>query len=77
MCCRQNEQASTERKIQSTTADLKRLNDVVRHGDKQQKLNVKRLTSEFSSIVEGYSKCQKVCVLIFQNGIVDMNMVFK
>lgn len=55
-----NEQDSMNRKITTTTTDLKRLTDVVRHGDKQQKLNVNRLRSEFMSIVAGYDKCQKV-----------------
>lgn len=36
-----------------------RLDDVVRTGDKQQKLNVSRLTSEFSAIVAAYSRCHK------------------
>lgn len=33
---------------------------VVRHGDKQQKLQVERLTSDFQKVVEIYSSCQQV-----------------
>lgn len=33
---------------------------VVRHGDKQQKLQVERLTSDFQKVVEIYSTCQQV-----------------
>lgn len=35
---------------------------VVRHGDKQQKLQVEKLTSDFRKIVEIYSASQQVCM---------------
>ena len=34
---------------------------VVRHGDKQQKLQVEKLTSDFRNVVEAYSTSQQVC----------------
>lgn len=48
--------------IIATKKDLQKLNVVVRHGDKQQKIQVEKLTSEFQSIVEMYSACQKVWI---------------
>lgn len=53
-------QASTNSKIETTKEDLKRLTVVVRHGDKQQKLQVEKLTSDFCKIVETYSASQQV-----------------
>lgn len=43
-----------------TSKDLLRLTFVVRRGDKQQKLLVEKLTSDFKTIVEMYSQSQKV-----------------
>lgn len=40
--------------------ELKRLMAVVRNGDKQQKLNVDKLTSDFKLLVNLYSKLQIV-----------------
>lgn len=40
--------------------ELKRLMEVVRNGDKQQKLNVDKLTSDFKLLVNLYSKLQIV-----------------
>lgn len=37
---------------------------VVRHGDKQQKLQVEKLTSDFRKIVEIYSASQQVCITL-------------
>lgn len=53
-------QASTNEKVLATKKDLQRLTVVVRHGDKQQKLQVERLTSDFQKVVEMYSACQQV-----------------
>lgn len=53
-------QAATNEKVLATKKDLQRLTVVVRHGDKQQKLQVERLTSDFQKIVEIYSACQQV-----------------
>lgn len=48
---------------------MQRLTVVVRHGDKQQKLQVEKLTSDFRKIVEIYSASQQVCVtlIVIQN----------
>lgn len=54
-------QTTTNIKIQTTSKDLQRLTVVVRHGDKQQRLQVEKLTSDFRNVVEYYSKSQKVC----------------
>lgn len=51
---------STNEKVLTTKKDLQRLTVVVRHGDKQQKLQVERLTSDFQKVVEIYSACQQV-----------------
>lgn len=53
-------QSTTNAKIQTTSKDLQRLTVVVRHGDKQQRLQVEKLTSDFRNVVEFYSKSQKV-----------------
>lgn len=60
-------QTTTNIKIQTTSKDLQRLTVVVRHGDKQQRLQVEKLTSDFRNVVEYYSKSQKVCKLTEQN----------
>lgn len=53
-------QMTTNEKVLATKKDLQRLTVVVRHGDKQQKLQVERLTSDFQKVVEIYSACQQV-----------------
>jgi t-SNARE domain-containing protein 1 len=57
---RHNIQTTTNQKIQATSKDLGRLTAVVRRGDKQQKLMVERLTADFKSVVEKYSRSQQV-----------------
>jgi len=52
-------QSTTNGKIQTTSKDLQRLTVVVRHGDKQQRLQVEKLTSDFKNVVEMYSTSQK------------------
>ncbi|XP_058066518.1 syntaxin-12 [Anopheles bellator] len=52
-------QTGTNQRITSTTNDLQRLTVVVRGGDKQQKLQVEKLTSDFKHVVEFYSKSQQ------------------
>lgn len=52
-------QSTTNSKIQATSKDLQRLTVVVRHGDKHQRLQVEKLTSEFRDVVEHYSRSQK------------------
>lgn len=58
--CRHQIQTSANEKVLATKKDLQRLTVVVRHGDKQQKLQVERLTSDFQKVVEIYSACQQV-----------------
>lgn len=53
-------QSSANTKILSTKKDIQKLIVVVRHGDKQQKLRVERLTSDFQKAVGIYSTCQQV-----------------
>lgn len=55
-----NVQTITNEKIVSTSKDLQRLTVVVKRGDKQQKLQVERLTSDFKKIVEKYSDSQQL-----------------
>lgn len=52
-------QLSTNQIIAQTTKDLHRLTVVVRKGDKQQKLQVDKLTSRFKEAVHTYSAKQK------------------
>ncbi|KAH8301196.1 hypothetical protein KR018_007123 [Drosophila ironensis] len=49
----------TNARIQATTQDLQRLQAVVRHGDRQQKLQLEKLTHEFQGVVEKYSAQQR------------------
>lgn len=60
LLCRHNTQESTNGKIHISLGELKRLMAVVRNGDKQQKLNVDKLTSDFKQLVNVYSKLQNV-----------------
>uniref|UniRef100_U5EIB6 Putative snare protein pep12/vam3/syntaxin 7/syntaxin 17 n=1 Tax=Corethrella appendiculata TaxID=1370023 RepID=U5EIB6_9DIPT len=53
-------QTTTNQKITTTTKDLHRLSQIVRHGDNIQKLQVERLTADFKYVVEIYSKSQQV-----------------
>lgn len=55
-----NVQTNTNQKVTETSKDLRRLSTLTRGGDKQQKLEVDRLTSEFKNIVEKYSKSQQI-----------------
>uniref|UniRef100_A0A182FKP8 t-SNARE coiled-coil homology domain-containing protein n=1 Tax=Anopheles albimanus TaxID=7167 RepID=A0A182FKP8_ANOAL len=52
-------QSGTNQRITMTTRDLQRLTTVVRSGDKQQKLQVEKLTSDFKNMVQAYSKSQQ------------------
>ncbi|XP_058129249.1 syntaxin-12 [Anopheles ziemanni] len=52
-------QSGTNQRIATTTKDLQRLTVVVRGGDKQQKLQVEKLTSDFKQVVQFYSKSQQ------------------
>uniref|UniRef100_A0A1I8N0A2 t-SNARE coiled-coil homology domain-containing protein n=1 Tax=Musca domestica TaxID=7370 RepID=A0A1I8N0A2_MUSDO len=46
-------------RIEATTTDLQRLTAIVRRGDKQQKLQLEKLTNDFCNVVEKYSAVQK------------------
>ncbi|XP_064545560.1 syntaxin-12 [Drosophila montana] len=46
-------------RVQTTSQDLQRLQAVVRHGDRQQKLQLDKLTQGFQDVVEKYSMLQK------------------
>ncbi|XP_055693459.1 syntaxin-12 [Lutzomyia longipalpis] len=52
-------QMSTNQKVTATSKDLQRLAAIVRGGDKQQKLQVEKLTSDFKIVVEKYSNSQQ------------------
>lgn len=53
-------QSGTNQRISTTSKDLQRLTVVVRRGDKQQRLQVEKLTSDFTHVVQMYSKSQQV-----------------
>ncbi|XP_058834040.1 syntaxin-12-like [Topomyia yanbarensis] len=53
-------QTGTNQRISTTSKDLQRLTIVVRRGDKQQKLQVEKLTSDFTHVVQMYYKNQQV-----------------
>lgn len=53
-------QSGTNQRIATTSKDLQRLTVVVRRGDKQQKLQVEKLTSDFTHVVQMYSKSQQI-----------------
>ncbi|XP_044313752.1 syntaxin-12 [Drosophila rhopaloa] len=46
-------------RVQTTSQDLQRLQAVVRHGDRQQKLQLENLTREFHGVIEKYSSLQR------------------
>ncbi|XP_036325892.1 syntaxin-12-like [Rhagoletis pomonella] len=46
-------------RIETLSRDLQRLTSVVRRGDKQQKLQLEKLTNDFRNVVEKYSSVQK------------------
>ncbi|XP_062136904.1 syntaxin-12-like [Drosophila sulfurigaster albostrigata] len=49
----------TNKHIQITSQKLQRLQAVVQHGDRQQKLHLEKLTQEFQTVVDKYSMQQK------------------
>lgn len=53
-------QTGTNQRISTTSKDLQRLTVVVRRGDKQQKLQVEKLTSDFTHVVQMYHKSQQI-----------------
>ncbi|KAH8404454.1 hypothetical protein KR222_003219 [Zaprionus bogoriensis] len=48
----------TNARVQATSQDLQRLQAVVRHGDRQQKLQLDKLMHEFQNVVKQYSAIQ-------------------
>lgn len=58
-CFRHVTQLSANQIVAVTSKDLKRLTVVVRRGDKQQKLQVEKLTEDFKEAVARYSDVQK------------------
>lgn len=53
-------QFDTNLKIQTTSKDLQRLTNVVRRGDKPQKLQLEKLTSDFRTVIKKYSDNQQI-----------------
>lgn len=54
-----NIHAEANTRIDTISRDIQRLTAVVRRGDKQQKLQLEKLTSDFRNVVEKYSSVQK------------------
>ncbi|XP_053956665.1 syntaxin-12 [Anastrepha ludens] len=54
-----NIHAEANTRIEATSRDLQRLTSVVGRGDKQQKLQLEKLTNDFKNVVEKYSSVQK------------------
>ncbi|CAD7006056.1 unnamed protein product [Ceratitis capitata] len=54
-----NIHAEANTRIETISRDLQRLTAVVRRGDKQQKLQLEKLTNDFRNVVEKYSSVQK------------------
>lgn len=57
-------QLSCNQIIAKTTRDLQHLNALARKGDKQQKLQVEKLTSDFKEALQCYSRLQQVCIYL-------------
>lgn len=53
-------QLSTNQVITQTSKDIARLTVLMRRGDKQQKLQIEKLTTDFKDAVQRYSDMQKV-----------------
>uniref|UniRef100_A0A1L8EI63 Putative snare protein pep12/vam3/syntaxin 7/syntaxin 17 n=2 Tax=Haematobia irritans TaxID=7368 RepID=A0A1L8EI63_HAEIR len=49
----------TNPRIETTSIDFQRLTAIVRRGDKQQKLQLEKLTNDFCTVVEKYSAVQR------------------
>lgn len=54
-----NIHTKTNIRIETTTVDLERLTAIVGRGDKQQKLQLGKLTNDFRTVVERYSAIQR------------------
>uniref|UniRef100_A0A1B0GD27 t-SNARE coiled-coil homology domain-containing protein n=2 Tax=Glossina TaxID=44049 RepID=A0A1B0GD27_GLOMM len=54
-----NIHSKTNARVEATSTDFKRLTAIVQRGDKQQKLQLEKLTNDFRSVVEKYLNIQK------------------
>lgn len=54
-------QLSTNQVVTQTSKDIARLTVLMRRGDKQQKLQIEKLTTDFKDALQRYSDMQKVC----------------
>lgn len=54
-----NINSETNERIEQTSQDFKRLQVVLRHGDRQQKLQLERIKSDFQHVLEKYSAQQR------------------
>ena len=55
-------QLSTNKVVTQTIKDIGRLTVLMRGGDKQQKLQIEKLTSDFKDAVQKYSDMQRVSI---------------
>lgn len=53
-------QLSTNQVVTQTSKDIARLTVLMRRGDKQQKLQIEKLTTDFKDALQRYSSMQKV-----------------
>lgn len=53
-------QLSTNQVVTQTSKDIARLTVLMRRGDKQQKLQIEKLTTDFKDALQRYSDMQKV-----------------
>lgn len=61
---RRDTQQSVNATVSATTRDLRRLQIIVRKGDKRQKLQFEKLAQNFSESVVRYSQVQKVPTIL-------------
>jgi len=55
-------QLSTNQVVTQTSKDIARLTVLMRRGDKQQKLQIEKLTTDFKDALQRYSDMQKVYI---------------
>lgn len=54
-------QTSTNQVVTQISKDIARLTVLMRRGEKQQKLQIEKLTTDFKDALQRYSDMQKVC----------------
>lgn len=54
-------QSSTNQVVTQISKDIARLTVLMRRGEKQQKLQIEKLTTDFKDALQRYSDMQKVC----------------